>query len=62
MRQILKALSAVRGGSRVTDQTPEGKFQALEKYAKDLTELRHGAASLTPSSAAMKRSAALSRC
>ena len=36
---ILKALSAVRGASRVTDQTPEGKFQALEKYAKDLTEL-----------------------
>ena len=36
---ILRALSAVRGGSRVTDQTPEGKFQALEKYAKDLTEL-----------------------
>jgi ATP-dependent Clp protease ATP-binding subunit ClpB len=36
---ILKALSAVRGGSRVTDATPEGKFQALEKYAKDLTEL-----------------------
>jgi len=36
---ILKALSAVRGSSRVTDQTPEGKFQALEKYAKDLTDL-----------------------
>lgn len=36
---ILKALTAVRGSSRVTDQTPEGKFQALEKYAKDLTEL-----------------------
>ena len=36
---ILKALSSVRGASRVTDQTPEGKFQALEKYAKDLTEL-----------------------
>ena len=36
---ILKALSGVRGSSRVTDQTPEGKFQALEKYAKDLTEL-----------------------
>ena len=35
---ILKALGAVRGSSRVTDQTPEGKFQALEKYAKDLTE------------------------
>ncbi len=36
---ILKALSAVRGSQRVTDQTPEGKFQALEKYAKDLTGL-----------------------
>ncbi len=36
---ILKALTAVRGATRVTDQTPEGKFQALEKYAKDLTEL-----------------------
>jgi ATP-dependent Clp protease ATP-binding subunit ClpB len=29
----------VRGSQRVTDQNPEGKFQALEKYAKDLTEL-----------------------
>ncbi|RZU41621.1 ATP-dependent chaperone ClpB [Edaphobacter modestus] len=36
---ILKALAEVRGSQRVTDQTPEGKFQALEKYAKDLTEL-----------------------
>ena len=36
---LLKALSAVRGSSRVTDQTPEGKFQALEKYAKNLTDL-----------------------
>ena len=36
---ILKALSAVRGSTRVTDQTPEGKFQALEKYSKDLTDL-----------------------
>ena len=36
---ILKALTAVRGTQRVTDQNPEGKFQALEKYAKDLTEL-----------------------
>ena len=35
---ILKALQAVRGSQRVTDQNPEGKFQALEKYAKDLTE------------------------
>ncbi len=29
----------MRGSQRVTDQNPEGKFQALEKYAKDLTEL-----------------------
>jgi ATP-dependent Clp protease ATP-binding subunit ClpB len=36
---ILKALQAVRGAQRVTDQNPEGKFQALEKYAKDLTEM-----------------------
>jgi ATP-dependent Clp protease ATP-binding subunit ClpB len=36
---ILKALATVRGSQRVTDQNPEGKFQALEKYAKDLTEL-----------------------
>jgi ATP-dependent Clp protease ATP-binding subunit ClpB len=35
---ILKALTSVRGTQRVTDQNPEGKFQALEKYAKDLTE------------------------
>jgi ATP-dependent Clp protease ATP-binding subunit ClpB len=36
---VLKALSAVRGNQRVTDQNPEGKFQALEKYGKDLTDL-----------------------
>ena len=36
---ILKALTAVRGSQRVTDQNPEAKFQALEKYAKDLTDL-----------------------
>ncbi len=36
---ILKALQTVRGSQRVTDQNPEGKFQALAKYAKDLTEL-----------------------
>jgi ATP-dependent Clp protease ATP-binding subunit ClpB len=35
---ILKALQSVRGTQRVTDQNPEGKFQALEKYAKDLTD------------------------
>src|SRR5437016_10626670 len=36
---ILKALTAVRGSQRVTDQNPEGKYQALDRYAKDLTEL-----------------------
>jgi ATP-dependent Clp protease ATP-binding subunit ClpB len=36
---ILKALTAVRGSQRVTDQNPEGKYQALARYAKDLTEL-----------------------
>jgi ATP-dependent Clp protease ATP-binding subunit ClpB len=36
---ILHALREVRGSSRVTDQNPEDKFQALLKYAKDLTEL-----------------------
>src|ERR1700710_1789206 len=38
-KAILQALASVRGSQRVTDQNPEGKFQALEKYAKDLTEL-----------------------
>jgi ATP-dependent Clp protease ATP-binding subunit ClpB len=36
---ILKALAAVRGSQRVTDQNPEEKFQALQKYSQDLTEL-----------------------
>src|SRR5499433_1671102 len=35
---ILKALSAVRGSQRITDQNPEAKYQALERYARDLTE------------------------
>ncbi len=36
---ILKALTGVRGSQRVTDQNPEARYQALERYAKDLTEL-----------------------
>jgi ATP-dependent Clp protease ATP-binding subunit ClpB len=36
---ILKALASVRGSQRVTDQNPEAKYQALERYARDLTEL-----------------------
>jgi ATP-dependent Clp protease ATP-binding subunit ClpB len=36
---ILRALTAVRGSQKVTDQNPEAKYQALERYAKNLTEL-----------------------
>jgi len=36
--ELLKALTQVRGSHRVTDQNPEEKFQALEKYGRDLTE------------------------
>jgi ATP-dependent Clp protease ATP-binding subunit ClpB len=35
---VLAALAEVRGRQRVTDQNPEDKFQALEKYGRDLTE------------------------
>jgi len=35
---VLQALSEVRGAQRVTDQHPEGRYQALDKYARDLTE------------------------
>src|SRR5262252_5217358 len=35
---ILRALTAVRGSQRITDQNPEAKYQALERYARDLTE------------------------
>jgi ATP-dependent Clp protease ATP-binding subunit ClpB len=36
--ELLKALTEVRGSHRVTDQSPEDKFQALEKYGRDLTQ------------------------
>ncbi|MDR1087577.1 MAG: ATP-dependent chaperone ClpB [Endomicrobium sp.] len=36
---ILKNLVSIRGDQRVTDQNPEDKYQALEKYGKDLTDL-----------------------
>jgi ATP-dependent Clp protease ATP-binding subunit ClpB len=36
---ILKALADIRGNQRVTDSDPESKYQALEKYSRDLTEL-----------------------
>ncbi len=37
--RILGALTQIRGNQRVTDQHPEGKYQSLEKYGRDLTEL-----------------------
>ena len=36
---VLRALAELRGNQRVTDQNPEDKFQALEKYGRDLTAL-----------------------
>ncbi len=37
-KDLLQGLQTVRGSARVTDQNPEGKFQALEKYGIDLVE------------------------
>jgi ATP-dependent Clp protease ATP-binding subunit ClpB len=37
--KLLRALAEIRGSQRVTDQDPEGKFQALERYTRDLTAL-----------------------
>jgi len=38
-KEFLQALSALRGSHRVTDQYPEEKYQALEKYGRNLTQL-----------------------
>ena len=35
---ILGALKDIRGGQRVTDQNPEDKYQALQRYGRDLVE------------------------
>jgi ATP-dependent Clp protease ATP-binding subunit ClpB len=37
--KLLEATAAVRGGQRVTSPTPEGTYEALEKYGRDLTAL-----------------------
>jgi ATP-dependent Clp protease ATP-binding subunit ClpB len=37
--RVMQALQTVRGSQRVTDQNPEGKYAALEKYGRNLTEL-----------------------
>src|ERR671912_5867 len=36
---LSKAIEQTRGGARITDQNAEANYQALSKYAKDLTEL-----------------------
>ena len=37
-KSLLEALQAVRGAHKVTDQTPENQYQALQKFTRDLTE------------------------
>src|SRR5919109_1098941 len=37
--RVLSSLAEVRGRQRVTDETPEDKYQALERYGRDLTDL-----------------------
>ena len=36
---VLKILAQIRGGTRITDPTPESKYQVVEKYARNLTRL-----------------------
>lgn len=38
-RKLREAIQQVRGNQKVTDQNPEGKYEALEKYGRDLTEM-----------------------
>jgi ATP-dependent Clp protease ATP-binding subunit ClpB len=40
--RLMSALQEVRGSQRVTSQNPEGTYQALEKYGRDLTKLAEG--------------------
>ncbi|TFG03515.1 MAG: ATP-dependent chaperone ClpB [Promethearchaeota archaeon] len=37
--RILQALTSIRGHQTITDQDPEGKYQAIEKYSRNLTDL-----------------------
>ena len=58
---ILGVLTSIRGTQRVTDQNPEGKYQALEKYGRDLTALAQRG-KLDPVIDAMKKFAARFKC
>ena len=44
---VLEILTTVRGNQRVTSATPEGAYEALEKYGRDLVDAGAGAASST---------------
>ncbi|NEP10540.1 MAG: ATP-dependent chaperone ClpB [Symploca sp. SIO2C1] len=37
-KKLKSTIAQIRGGQKVTDQNPEGKYEALEKYGRDLTE------------------------
>src|SRR5258708_6089877 len=54
---LLKSLRQIRGSQRVTDQNPESKYQALEKYGRDLPSSPLRASSIL-SSAGMRKSGA----
>ena len=60
-RRAARCAEEVRGGQKVTSQDPEGSYQALEKFGRDLTALAEPASSIR-SSAVTRRSGASSRC
>jgi len=43
--RIYEALTGIRGGQRIVDQNPEEKYQALERYTRDLTDLARAVSS-----------------
>ena len=59
---LLKALMEIRGSQRITDPNPEEKYQALEKFSRDLTELARMGKLDPVIGRAMTRSVALFRC
>lgn len=38
-KQVLEVIDQIRGGEKISDENPEGKYQSLEKYARDLTSM-----------------------
>ena len=60
--RILETLVAVRGTQRVTDQSPEAKYEALEKYGRDLTALARRRQARSGDRARRRDPARRSRC